>query len=563
MWHQMNGFNDSGKGQQSPDLSFLKPWGRERHSFSRNLLRAVAIIRNNFSLAPSSSALKTSPLRGHVSAQTRMPALPKYVSTLYDRIILILTVSSWVVTICGVSASIAVVISLAGIHLQLRNYRKPGQQRLIVRIQLMIPLYAVSCYVALRWYTVSRFLEPFREIYEAFVIYTFFSLLTHLLGGERNIVILTSGREPVKQPPPFGKFLPSVDISDPYTLLAIKRGILQYVWLKPFICGATAIMEIAHLESTQSGIFSVYFIINFIYNISVTISLYDLALFWKCLYQDLAPFRPWGKFLCVKLIIFASYWQGMILGLLAYFGVFTNESAEGQSTIGYAIQNALLCLELIGFAIGHWHSFSWTEYSVHALPGCARLYYWAALRDVFGLGDLKYDFEMTFYGDDYDYRNFDSIEALIAHPSSHSRMARFNDGLRFTDAGKQRYWLPKNTNPSISSPHLKTPLLSRPRANSITSTNASTRAIYANSILTIDSKETQLDQQHNYNSFDNTSEAQDEFEDWVRDEEYFRKAKRERPYGDKNYPVIYDTEAYANSPALQRLRREAMARQRV
>lgn len=439
---------------------------------------------------------------------------------------------------------------------------------MIVRIQLMVPLYAVTCFISLRWFPVSKFVEPIREIYEAFVIYTFFSLLTHLLGGERKIVVMTSGRLPIKHPWPFSTVLPDIDISDPFTLLSIKRGILQYVWLKPIICILTAITETFGLYNSESNsFFNPYFIINFIYNVSVSVSLYDLALFWKCLYGDLRPFNPWGKFLCVKLIIFASYWQGVFLAILSWFGILKNDQSDSNNTLGFAIQNALLCIELIGFAIGHWHSFSYTEYDMKTLPGCARFEILAAIRDTFGIGDLVYDFKATLSGKSYDYRQFDSVEALIAHPSSRSRMARFNEGLRYTDSGKQKYWLPNTKNGTTiggMSAHVKTPLLSKNRSNSITSSHASIRGLYPNSVLTVDSKneeEHPVASIYNYNTIEETDEDQDN--EFLEDEQLFADARSNCPFGDKNYPVVYDKEAYTYSPALQRLREEAMARQSI
>lgn len=61
-----------------------------------------------------------------------------------------------------------------------------------------------------------------------------------------------------------------------------------------------------------------------------------------------------------------------------------------------------------------------------------------------------------------------------------------------------------------------------------------------------------------------TDEHQDDpslLEGYVYDDNFFARVKRDRPFGDKNYPVIYDTQEHQNSPQLQRLRREAMARQ--
>lgn len=208
--------------------------------------------------------------------------------------------------ICGASSGISIVISMLAVYLQLANYRKPFEQRLIVRIQLMVPLYLVTCFVSLYHPPLGKFIEPIREIYELFVIYTFFNLLTEMLGGERNILHFTLGRPPVEHPSPTCHVLDPIDISDPYHFVLLKRGVLQYVWLKPILCATILTSEFFGVYDVNDlGIFSVYLWTTIIYNMSVTVSLYCLAMFWKCLYADLKPFNPWGKFLCVKLIIFA------------------------------------------------------------------------------------------------------------------------------------------------------------------------------------------------------------------------------------------------------------------
>lgn len=366
-----------------------------------------------------------------------------------------------VITVSFYSSLISSLIIAASVILHLRNYRKPFQQRLMIRIHLIVPLFALLCYSMLsnqNSYFNKIVLEPIRESYEAFVIYTFFSLLTDMLGGERHIIIMTSGREPVAHPGFLGKCLPRLDISDPYTFLWIKRGILQYVWLKPFICFSMIFGELFHLyDINDMGIKSPYLWLTILYNLSVTISLYCLALFWKILWNDLKPFNPVGKFLCVKLIIFASYWQGVLLGTLSFFGILkksgvpqdSNPGSDSQPAkqenydLGLAIQNALLCVELIAFAVGHWSSFSYKYFTVKYLPS-SRVQFFYALKDMFGIQDLVHDFKVTYQGDNYDYRKFDSVEALLAHPDSSARMSRIKQGLRYYNDGKHKHWLPLN-----------------------------------------------------------------------------------------------------------------------
>lgn len=412
----------------------------------------------------------------------------------------------WVQTICGWSALLSSVIIFFSILLHLLNYRKPFQQRLMIRIQLIVPLFALSCYAMLRNPTlifIKFVLEPLREIYEAFVIYTFFSLLTDMLGGAKSIIITTSGRPPV-QHPGFVKFiLLPLDISDPRTFLAIKRGILQYVWLKPVICFGVLFLELlGWYDVNNLGVGSLYLWFTIVYNFSVSLSLYCLAIFWKILWDDLKPFNPMGKFLCVKLIIFASYWQGVILAILNFAGILPGNSVQDESgapNIGVSIQNALLCVELIAFAIGHWFSFSYKPYTISQMPS-GRVQFYYALRDMFGIKDLMIDFALTFYGDYYkDYKQFDSVEALIAHPSLKSRMGRINQGLRYQSDGKQKHWLPlqnlqnspQQAQASIRSTseinaisnhiYLHQGRSQSNYAPSLVSTGTSTRAIYSNS----------------------------------------------------------------------------------
>lgn len=300
--------------------------------------------------------------------------------------------------------------------------------------------------------------EPIREIYEAFVIYTFFSLLTDMLGGERNIIIMTSGRKPVSHPGIVHYILPDIDISDPFTFLNIKRGILQYVWLKPVICFAMLASEVFGLYDVNNmGPSSVYLWLMILYNFSVTLSLYCLAIFWKILWNDLKPFKPVGKFLCVKLIIFASYWQGVILAILNFLDVLPGASQEegGAPNIGVSIQNGLLCVELIAFSIGHWISFSYKPFTISQLP-TGRIKFFYAVKDMFGIKDLIIDFKLTFYGDYYrNYKQFDSVDALIAHPDSKSRMSRINQGLRYHSDGKHKHWLPNQQQDMVSTASIR------------------------------------------------------------------------------------------------------------
>ncbi|CAP80811.1 Pc12g11840 [Penicillium rubens Wisconsin 54-1255] len=410
-----------------------------------------------------------------------------------------------IIIVTGVSALVSSLLSLV------KNYRKPLLQRYVVRILLMVPIYAVSSWTSIVSLRAAQFLDPVRDIYEAFTIYTFFQLLINFLGGERAVIIMAHGRPPVSHAWPLNHFLPKVDISDPHTFLAVKRGILQYAWLKPILALASIIMKATDTyQEGYIGLGSGYLWTGIIYNVSVTISLYSLAMFWVCLHDDLTPFRPVPKFLCVKLIIFASYWQGFFLSILQWLGALGSVAGYTPDNLAAAIQDSLICFEMPLFAMAHWYAFSWHDYADPTISA-ARMPVKYAMRDAFGVRDLVEDTKFTIRGKNYGYRLFDSGDNIIPHEESGSRVKRVMAGMRYERGGKAKYWIPKP-----GEANSRTPLLSgEPSERGPRSERAS---------------QTSRERFRSYSEIDETA-MDDE------DERLFLNA-RALEFGDWNYPVI-------------------------
>ena len=278
------------------------------------------------------------------------------------------------------------------------------------------------------------------------------------------------GRQPVNHLWPMNHCLPKVDISDPHTFLAIKRGILQYAYLKPILAVATIVMKLTGTyQEGYLGPSSGYLWAGIFYNVSITLSLYALALFWVCMSQDLQPFRPMPKFLCIKLIIFASYWQGFGLSILQKLGAISNNvPGYTADNLAAAVQDALICCEMPLFAMAHWYAFSWHDYADVTISS-ARMPVKYALRDAFGPRDLLEDTKETFAGKNYEYRLFDSGDNVLAHAESDSRTARMMEGMRYERGGKGKYWIPKPGEVNSRTPLLGNPPVPR---NAATMTSA-------------------------------------------------------------------------------------------
>ncbi|KAF2736771.1 DUF300-domain-containing protein [Polyplosphaeria fusca] len=343
-----------------------------------------------------------------------------------------------IIVLTGVAALAASVITIV------KNYRKPLLQRYVVRILLMVPIFSATSWASLVSFKAAFWIGPLRDIYEAFTIYIFFELLINFIGGERALIVLMTGRAPVSHLWPLNYCLAKVDISDPHTFLAIKRGILQYTWMKPILSVAAIIMKATDTyQEGYIGLSSGYFWSGLMYNISITVSLYALAMFWVCMSHDLQPFRPMPKFLCIKGIIFASYWQGFFLSILVWLGAISdNVPGYTADNLAAAIQDALICFEMPLFAMAHWYAFSWHDYADDTISA-ARMPMKFALRDSFGPVDLIQDAKDTFWGSHYEYRYFDANDNVLAHEESSSRTARMREGMRYERGGKGKYWIPK------------------------------------------------------------------------------------------------------------------------
>jgi hypothetical protein len=347
-----------------------------------------------------------------------------------------------------VATIVATLVTATSIFMHLKNYRKPLLQRMVVRIMLMVPVYAVSSLISLFSLEAAFVIDAFRDIYEAFVIYCFFQLLVGYLGGERSLLIRVHGRQPKVTPFPMNVFQREIDVSDPFTFLFLKRGILQYVQVKP-------VLAITSLALKASGKYnegefradSGYLYVNIVYNASICLSLYCLAMFWLSISEDLKPFRPMPKFLCVKGILFFSFWQATGVSLLVSVGVIRSLGPyTDKEHISLGLTDTLICLEMPFFAIAHFAAFSQRDYIDKKLTYVGRMPMRHAFRDSFGFKDVFEDASATLNGQGMDYREFEPSEGQMHQGLGRER--RIRAGLRYSHGGRGKYWLPQPTSSS-------------------------------------------------------------------------------------------------------------------
>jgi hypothetical protein len=150
---------------------------------------------------------------------------------------------------------------------------------------------------------------------------------------------------------------------------------------------------------------------------------------------------PMPKFLCVKGILFFSFWQATGVSLLASVGVIKRFGPyTDKEHISLGLTDTLICLEMPFFAIAHLVAFSQQDYVDKKLAYVGRMPMRHAFRDSFGFKDVLEDAIATLNGQGMDYREFEPSEGHMHQGLGRER--RIRAGLRYSHGGRGKYWLP-------------------------------------------------------------------------------------------------------------------------
>jgi len=147
-----------------------------------------------------------------------------------------------------------------------------------------------------------------------------------------------------------------------------KQATLQFCFVKPLMAAVTLILQI--FDKYKDGDFSVtggYLYLTIIYNISISLALYGLFLFYSATKHILAKYEPVLKFLTVKSVIFLTFWQGVLLAIFEYFGViraFQGETNLSVGTVAAGWQNFFVCIEMCLAAIALRFAFPHNPYRI-------------------------------------------------------------------------------------------------------------------------------------------------------------------------------------------------------
>ncbi|XP_077595744.1 transmembrane protein 184ba isoform X1 [Stigmatopora nigra] len=334
----------------------------------------------------------------------------------------------------------ALLLTCHQIYMHLRFYSSPREQRHIVRILFIVPIYAIDSWLSLLFFTNDQFyvyFDTIRDCYEAFVIYNFLSLCYEYLGGESAIMAEIRGK-PIQSSCTSGTCCLKGKAYSIGFLRFCKQATLQFCVVKPLMAAVTVVLQA--YGKYRDGDFdaaSGYLYVTIVYNVSVSLSLYALFLFYLATRELLTPYRPVLKFFMVKSVIFLSFWQGFFLAIMEKCGAIPRisslEVSVGEGTVAAGYQNFIICIEMFFAALVLRLAFTYTVYVDKSLNTLGPLPTYgefgrcapmksisSSLKETMNPGDMVQDAIHNFSPAYQHYTQQSTLEQGVAAPVSRS-----------------------------------------------------------------------------------------------------------------------------------------------
>ncbi|KAJ8294214.1 Transmembrane protein 184 [Rhodotorula toruloides] len=289
---------------------------------------------------------------------------------------------------CAFFTLIASSTSIWLISKHLAFFYHPTEQRHIVRLLFMPVIYAVCSFLSYFFYRQALYFQLVRDCYEALVIAsTFFLLLSYLSNPppspetpipkpyatkrERDARLRASVRDlHLKNwmwPLGWWKWRPAGGGpgEGEAFLWWMRVCIGQYVLVRPLSTLASVIGEATgyYCLASWSPKF-VHIWSSAAISVSVTVAMYCVLQLFMPLKEQLKPYSPVLKFLCVKSVVFLTFWQDFLVTV----GVIKNRQYWSADEIVIGLAALLSCFEMVLFALLHVRAFTYLPYRALATP---------------------------------------------------------------------------------------------------------------------------------------------------------------------------------------------------
>ena len=266
------------------------------------------------------------------------------------------------------------------------NLKNIEAQKRVMAILWMVPIYSVTSWISLVSAVIAPYAGAVRDCYEAYAIYTFVALLVAVMEDGKGLSALVERlsdqvkseiqdeQEAIKNEvePPARHLLPPFPCgyarTKPYSIASTwifqcKLLAMQFVLLNPVIAVSPLILGVlgVNVNAPSTNVdgtvnwSSLQLWCAILQNVSICVAFWGLWVFYHGTIRELEWCNPWPKFLCIKGIVFMTYYQAIVIDILSAMGSFSMSAASSY-------QNLLICIEMFLFAIAHVYIFPVDEW---------------------------------------------------------------------------------------------------------------------------------------------------------------------------------------------------------
>ncbi|KAK0386723.1 hypothetical protein NLU13_6558 [Sarocladium strictum] len=263
------------------------------------------------------------------------------------------------VILSGAAAAFAILVIFLFKMMHSTHFSNPKQQGNIMRIALLIPIFALISWLSLAFPVAYVYINPWIDVVEAWSLCSFFLLLCEYMAPseqERNAFLAT-------------KNIPG------------KKGVMQghkwfqMQWVLVFQYPVIAFLVAIFTDITQAAV------VYCMFGKGIHFARFWLHLFiFKHLKPELAVHNAMMKFIAFKLVIFLTFIQNIVFWILeSRTSVLNPSSTLTWTDLHVGIPNMLPCLEMVPLSLFFVWAYPWSPYSnshgQHAESGGAPVRY--------------------------------------------------------------------------------------------------------------------------------------------------------------------------------------------
>ncbi|KAH8665420.1 organic solute transporter Ostalpha-domain-containing protein [Ilyonectria robusta] len=261
----------------------------------------------------------------------------------------------------GSCAAFACLVIFFCIFMHATHYSKPHEQSKILKVSLLIPFYAIICFLSIAFPEAFVYLDPWLEFVQSISLGAYFLLMCQFVSPsdtQRDVFFASLVIEDKKSPS-----------GQKDGLVWFRRRwslIFQYPVVSLIAAIATDVTQVAgiYCEYVTKPYFAKLYI-SIILNISLTLAVLSVLRFYKALRPYTEKHKPLAKLVSFKAVVGLGFLQRIIFWILSDVNALNPTDTLTYADLNIGIPNMLTCLEMVPLSLFFLYAYSWNPYLLH------------------------------------------------------------------------------------------------------------------------------------------------------------------------------------------------------